>query len=98
MDDGHRLAVLPVLRADLGDRGGYGVRSGEWLARGLRKYRSRISWRRWLRVSRLAQGRGDADQARGQARLARETSAVIRNTGDELREALEPGTIVRQRS
>jgi hypothetical protein len=24
MDDGHRLAELPVLRADLGDRGGYG--------------------------------------------------------------------------
>ena len=43
--DGHRLAVLPVLRADLGDRGGYGVRSGEWLARSLRKYRSRIWWR-----------------------------------------------------
>jgi hypothetical protein len=25
LDDGHRLAVLPVLRADLGDRGGYGA-------------------------------------------------------------------------
>jgi hypothetical protein len=51
MDDGHRLVELPVLRADLGDRGGYGVRSGEWSARSLRKYRSRIWWRRWLRVS-----------------------------------------------
>ena len=40
MDDGHQLAELPVLRADLGDRGGYGVRSGEWSARSLRKYRS----------------------------------------------------------
>ena len=29
MDDGHRLVELPVLRADLGDRGGYGVRLGE---------------------------------------------------------------------
>ena len=28
LDAGHRLAVLPVLRADLGDRGGYGIRSG----------------------------------------------------------------------
>jgi hypothetical protein len=72
MDDGHRLAVLPVLRTDLGDRGGYGVRSGEWSARSLRKHRSRISWRRRLRVARLAQGRGDADQAGGQARLARD--------------------------
>jgi hypothetical protein len=26
MDDGHRLAELPVSGADLGDRGGYGVR------------------------------------------------------------------------
>ncbi len=78
---GHRLAELPVLRADLGDRGGYGVRSGEWSARSLRKYGSRIWWRRWLRVSWLAPGRGDADQATGQARLARETSAVMRNTG-----------------
>jgi hypothetical protein len=54
MDDGHRSAELPVLRADLGDRGGYGVRSGEWSARSLRKYMSRIWRRRWLRVSWLA--------------------------------------------
>jgi hypothetical protein len=81
MDDGHRLVELPVLRADLGDRGGYGVRLGEWSARSLRKYRSRIWWRRWLRVSWLAPGRGNADQATGQALLARETSAVMRDTG-----------------
>jgi hypothetical protein len=75
MDDGHRLAELPVLRADLSDRGGYGVRSGEWSARSLQKYRSRIWWRRWLRVSWLAPGRGNADQAAGQAQLAYEASA-----------------------
>ena len=81
MDDGHRLAELPLLRADLGDRGGYGVRSGEWSARSLRKYRSRTWWHRWLRVSWLAPECGNADQATGQSRLARETSAVMRNTG-----------------
>ena len=32
---------------------------------------ARISWCRWLRVTWLARGRGDAGQARGQARLAR---------------------------
>jgi hypothetical protein len=38
-------------------------------------------------------------QARGQARPARgETSAAIRRTGDESREALDPGIIVRRRS
>ena|SRR5207302_433336 len=55
----------------------------EWSARSLRKDRSHISWRRWLHASWLAQDRGDADQGRGQARLARETSAVMRNTGGE---------------
>jgi hypothetical protein len=53
---------------------------------------------RWLCVSWLAQDRCNAYQVRGRARLARETSAVMRNTGGGYREALDPGTIVRRRS
>src|SRR5580700_5972671 len=81
MDDGHRLAELPVLRADLGDRGGYGVRSGEWSARSLRKYRSRIWWRRWLRVSWLAPGRGNADQYYSRGFPPRGRSTAQRDVG-----------------
>lgn len=38
----------------------------------------RISWCRWLRVTWLARGRGDAGQARGQARLARAIPIAVR--------------------
>ena len=38
----------------------------------------RISWCRWLRVTWLARGRGDAGPARGQARLARAIPIAVR--------------------